>query len=50
VVALCGVDVFVGPGALLGEISFGWAKLDGAVVQDTNLAALSLTLGYRVML
>jgi hypothetical protein len=49
-VALGGLDVFVGPGALLGEVSFSWAPLDGYVMRATNLSALSLAVGYRVML
>jgi len=49
-VLLGGIDVFVGPGALLAELSFGWAKLDGFVMRDTNMGALSLAVGYRVML
>lgn len=49
-VLLGGVDIFLGPGALLAELSFGWAKLDGFVMRDTNLGALSLSVGYRVML
>ena len=49
-VALGGLDVFVGPGALLGELSFSWAPLDGYVMRETNLATLSLAVGYRVML
>jgi hypothetical protein len=49
-VLLGGLDVFVGPGALLGELSFGWAPMDGYVVRDASLAALSLAVGYRVML
>ncbi len=49
-VLLGGIDIFLGPGALLGELSFGWAQLDGFVMRDTNLGALSLSVGYRVML
>jgi hypothetical protein len=49
-VALGGLDVFVGPGALLGEVSFSWAPLDGYVMRATNLSTLSLAVGYRVML
>lgn len=45
-----GVDVFLGPGALLAELSFGWAALDGFVMRDTNLGALHLAVGYRLML
>jgi hypothetical protein len=46
---LGGVDMFVGPGALLAELSFGWASLDGYVLRNTNLGALSLAVGYRLM-
>lgn len=49
-VLLGGVDIFVGPGALLAELSFGWASLDGYIMRDTNLGALSLAVGYRVVL
>jgi hypothetical protein len=49
-VLLGGVDIFVGPGALLAELSFGWAGLDGYIMRDTNLGALSLAVGYRVVL
>jgi hypothetical protein len=49
-VLLAGLDIFVGPGALLAELSFGWAALDGFIMRDTNLGALSLAVGYRVML
>lgn len=49
-VVLGGLDVFLGPGALLGEVSFSWAPLNGYVMRETNLAALSLAVGYRVML
>ena len=48
-VLLGGVDIFVGPGALLAELSFGWAPLDGYVLRNTNLGALSLAVGYRLM-
>ena len=49
-VLLGGLDVFVGPGALLAELSFSWAPLNGYVMRETNLSALSLAVGYRVML
>lgn len=49
-VLLGGVDIFLGPGALLAELSFGWAALDGFVMRDTNLGALNLAVGYRLML
>jgi hypothetical protein len=44
-VLLGGLDVFVGPGALLGEVSFSWAPLDGYVMRETNLGTLSLAVG-----
>jgi hypothetical protein len=47
---LGGLELFVGPGALLGELSFGWAAVDGFVLRDTNLGALHLAFGYRLML
>jgi len=49
-VLLGGVDVFVGPGALLAELSFGFTQVDSYIVRDTNLDTLSLSVGYRVML
>ena len=49
-VILGGVDVFVGPGALLAELSFGWAPVDAYILRDTDLGALSLSVGYRVIL
>jgi hypothetical protein len=47
---LGGIELFLGPGALLAELSFGWASLDGFVMRDTNLGALHLSVGYRLML
>ena len=47
---LGGVELFVGPGALLGELSFGWASIDSFVLRNTNLGALNLAVGYRLML
>jgi hypothetical protein len=49
-VLLGGLEAFVGPGALLGELSFGWASLDSYILRDTDAGALSLAVGYRVML
>jgi hypothetical protein len=49
-VLLGGVELFLGPGALLAELSFGWAGLDAYIMRDTNLGALSLSIGYRVFL
>ena len=31
-------------------LSFGWAAVDGFVLRDTDVGALSLAVGYRVML
>jgi hypothetical protein len=47
---LGGVELYLGPGALLGELSFGWASVNGFVLRNTNLGALSLAVGYRLML
>jgi hypothetical protein len=47
---LGGVEIFAGPGALLAELSFGWASVNSFVLRDTNLGALNLTLGYRLVL
>jgi hypothetical protein len=49
-VVLGGLEAFVGPGALLGELSFGWSAVDGYILRETNVGALSLAVGYRVML
>lgn len=47
---LGGVDFGLGPGALLAELQFGWASLDGFILRDTNAGALRLLVGYRGML
>jgi len=47
---LGGVELYLGPGALLGELSFGWASVNGFILRNTNLGALSLAVGYRLML
>ena len=47
--AAAGLDVFVGPGALLAEFQLGYAPRDAFVLRDTNLGALQLLLGYRLM-
>lgn len=49
-VVLGGLEIFAGPGAVLGELSFGWAALDGYILRETDVGALSLAVGYRVML
>jgi hypothetical protein len=45
-----GLDIFLGPGALFGELQLGYAPRDAYIVQDTNLSALVLMVGYRLML
>ena len=48
--AALGVDFFVGPGAILAEVQMGYAALDGFVMRNTNVGALNLAVGYRLML
>jgi hypothetical protein len=45
-----GLDVFVGPGALLAELQFGWGSLDAYVLRDTSVGAFTLLVGYRFVL
>jgi hypothetical protein len=47
---LGGAELYVGPGALLAELSFGWASVNSFVLRNTNLGALNLAVGYRLML
>jgi hypothetical protein len=47
--AAAGIDVFVGPGALLAEVQLAYAGHDGVLLRDTNLGALQALLGYRLM-
>lgn len=47
---LGGAELYLGPGALLAELSFGWASVNGFVLRNTNLGALNLAVGYRLML
>jgi len=47
---LGGAELYVGPGALLGELSFGWASVNSFVLRNTNLGAWNLAVGYRLML
>ena len=44
-----GIDIFLGPGALLGELQITYATHDAYVVRDTNLSALVALVGYRFM-
>ncbi|MGD8859242.1 MAG: hypothetical protein PVI30_04470 [Myxococcales bacterium] len=49
-VVMGGLEVFVGPGALLGEVSFSWASVDGFVLRDTAVGGLGLSVGYRLII
>ncbi len=45
-----GCDIFLGPGAVLAELQIAYAGLDGYVMRNTNVGALNLAVGYRLML
>jgi hypothetical protein len=45
-----GLDVFLGPGAMLAELQLAYAPHDTLVLRDTNLGGLQFFLGYRVMI
>jgi hypothetical protein len=47
--AALGLDVFVGPGALLAELQFGYAASGASVLRDSNVGSLQLLVGYRLM-
>jgi len=47
---LGGAELYLGPGALLGELSFGWASVNSFVLRNTNFGAWNLAVGYRLML
>jgi hypothetical protein len=49
-VVMGGLEAFVGPGALLGEVSFSWASVDGFVLRDTAVGGLGLSVGYRLII
>jgi len=42
------VDHALGPGALLGELGFGFSKMNEKLTGDTNTGALELSVGYRM--
>jgi hypothetical protein len=44
-----GVDIYLGPGALLAELQFNYAGRDAFVFRDTNYDSLGLMVGYRLM-
>jgi hypothetical protein len=45
-----GCDIFLGPGAILAELQLAYASLDGYVMRETNVGALNLAVGYRLIL
>ena len=45
-----GTEFFVGPGAIVGEFQFGYSKLDGFIVRDSNTGAGNFLVGYRLFL
>lgn len=49
-VAFGGVGYRLGPGRILGELAFGYAPVDQRVTGTTNIGALSVLLGYGLML
>lgn len=44
-----GVALKLGPGIVLGELSFGYAPVDERVTGTSNIGALSVLLGYGLM-
>lgn len=47
--AALGVELGLGPGALLGELQFNYGGFNGYTLRDTNLGSLGVMLGYRLM-
>jgi hypothetical protein len=47
--AALGVELGLGPGALLGELQFSYGGFNGYALRDTNLGSLGVMLGYRLM-
>jgi hypothetical protein len=45
-----GVELNLGPGALLGELQFAYAGVDTYVLGDTNIGGLGVMVGYRLMI
>lgn len=48
--AFVGAGFHVGPGLLLGELRFGYAPIDERVTGVTNIGALSVMLGYGLLI
>ncbi len=44
-----GGEMALGPGSALLEIGLGYAKIDGYVLRDTNVGALTMAVGYRMV-
>jgi hypothetical protein len=49
-VLAAGVDIKLGPGALVGELELGFSDLDHISTGDANTAALEIRVGYRFWL
>jgi hypothetical protein len=47
--AALGVELGLGPGALLGELQFNYGGFNGYALRDTNLGSLGVMIGYRLM-
>jgi hypothetical protein len=45
-----GIDVYLGPGAVLVELQLGFASVNDFVLRDTNVGVLNLMVGYRLFL
>ena len=45
-----GAEIKLGPGALIGELLFEYGSLDHTATGDSNTGALSLAIGYRLLL
>lgn len=45
-----GAEIKLGPGALIGELLFEYGSLDHTATGDSNTGALSLAVGYRLLL
>lgn len=49
-VAFAGVGLHLGPGLVLGELAFDYAPISQRVTGEANVGALSVVLGYGLML
>ena len=45
-----GLELFVGPGALLGELQLSYARHDAYVLRDAGVGGLRFMLGYRLII